>query len=88
MALTSEQIDAVAGVLQAAAQDANPLQTLRQKVSGVYFSRCDAEDMSGETPFRSLPAYDLFLVHAASHCWSLVADPAHASGVVIAPRKH
>ena len=86
MSLSARQLELIAGVLLSTAPGANPLPELRRELDGVSVSRCAAEDMSGETPFRSLPAFDLFLVDAASHCWRLVADPQEASGVVVAAR--
>lgn len=84
MALTTAQLDAIAGLLASAAPTANPLATLRQGIDGVTFSRCARADMSGEAPFRRLPSCDLHLVDTAGHCWRLVADPAEASGVILA----
>ncbi len=86
MSLSSEQLEAIAAVLAAAAPGSNPLPTLRRQMTGIAVSGCEAEEMRGETPFRRLPSFDLFLVDAASHCWSLVADPVDASGVIVAAR--
>lgn len=84
MPLTTEQIDVVAALLASADPAASPLAALRQGIDGVTFSRCDRADMSGETPFRRLHSCDLHLVDTAGHCWRLVADPAEASGVILA----
>jgi len=84
MSLSPEQLDVIAGVLMMAAPGTNPLPALRREIREVAIVRCEADDMRGETPFRRTPAFDLFLVDSASHCWRLVADPAHASGVIVA----
>jgi hypothetical protein len=86
MSLSVQQLEIVAGVLQSTAPGTNPLPLLRRELDGVSLSRCDADDMCGETPYRRLPSFDLFLVDATSHCRRLVADPAEASGVIVAAR--
>lgn len=86
MGLSAQQLEAISGLLLAVAPDANPLPALRGQVGNVSFTRCDPEDMRGETPYRRLPHFDMYLVDAASHCWQLVAEPQHASGVIVAAR--
>ncbi len=86
MSLTTQQLDAISSLLLGVAPDANPLATLRGQLKGVPFTRCTPEDMRGETPYRRLPHFDLYLVDAASHCWQLVALPQQASGVIVAAR--
>lgn len=86
MSLSTQQLEVIAGVLQSTAPGTNPLSALRRELAGVSLSRCEADDMSGETPFRRLPAFDVFLVDAASHCRRLVDDPLEASGVIVAAR--
>lgn len=59
----------------------------RGEFPGVTMTRCDAGDMSGETPFRSYAQFDLYLIDARDHCVQLTADPAAATGVVVAKRR-
>lgn len=84
MALSQAQLDQVGALLQRAAPGANPLPELRAAFPGLVFSRCDASDMSGETPVLRAGSYDLFLVDNSDHCWRITADPHSAGGVVIA----
>jgi len=84
MSLSLQQVEAIASVLVMAAPGTDPLPALRREIREVAFVRCEADDMRGETPFRRMPAFDLFLVDSASHCWRLVPDPALASGVIVA----
>jgi len=86
MSLSTEQLDAITGMLLRSLPGSNPLPALRSQVQGISIAGCDAEDMRGETPYRRLPTCDLFLVNSASHCWSLVSDPGDASGVIVATR--
>lgn len=87
MHLSNEQLELAAQVLRAMPTGANPLLEMRRELAGVPVIRCDAEDMSGEPPFRRLPGIDLFLVDTVGHCWRLVGTPDEASGLIIATRK-
>jgi hypothetical protein len=40
--------------------------------------------MNGDQPFRRHPSFDLHLVDRSDHCWRLTADPARATGIVLA----
>ena len=86
MALSQQQLDQVGALLQGADPVTNPLPALRAAFPKLVFSRCDASDMSGETPVMHAGSYDLFLVDNSDHCWRITADPQHAGGVVIAPQ--
>lgn len=59
--------------------------TLRQKFPHLAVIRCDASDVT-ETPFRSFAAFDLHLLDSADHCAQITADPARATGIVLATR--
>jgi hypothetical protein len=83
MHLSNEQLELATQVLLAMPPGANPLQEMRRELAGVPVIRCDAEDMSGESPFRRLPGIDLFLVDTDSHCWRLVGTPGEASGLIV-----
>lgn len=86
MALSEEQLAGMGALLLAAAPQDNPVPAIRAGFPGLHVSRCDAADMRGETPYRRAGEFELFLVDTASHCWQIVDDPQHASGVVVAPR--
>jgi hypothetical protein len=86
MGLSAQQLETITGLLLQLAPGTNPLPALRSQLHELAITRCDADDMRGETPYRRLPAFDLYLVDAASHCWTLVADPSDASGVIVTPR--
>lgn len=86
MALSSEQLNGLENLLLSAAAGANPLPQIRAGFPGISVTRCDAEDMRGELPYRHSGGYDLFLVDTSSHCWRIIDDPQVASGVVIAAR--
>lgn len=58
---------------------------LRARFPRLTVTRCDAADLA-ESPYRSYPGFDLHLVDGAGHCWQLTADPAQATGIVLARR--
>jgi hypothetical protein len=87
MALSPEQLSGVENLLQTREAGANPLPQIRAGFPGLLVTRCDAEDMRGEAPYRRSGAYDLFLVDTSNHCWRIIDDPQAASGVVIAAHK-
>lgn len=84
MALSSEQLSGLENLLLAVAPGANPLPQIRAGLPDMSVTRCDAEDMRGEAPYRRSGDYDLFLVDTSNHCWRIIDDPQIASGVVIA----
>lgn len=63
----------------------NPLPMLKECFPGVFFVRMSAADIP-ESPFRSLPDYDLHLLDGREHCVQLTNDPSQATGVVVAQR--
>lgn len=87
MPLSTQQLDLATGVLTTLAPGMNPLPELRRELNGVVVTRCDADDMRGETPFRRLPGFDLFLVDTSGHCVQLVSDLNDASGIIVAAKK-
>ncbi|ANX02770.1 DUF6129 family protein [Immundisolibacter cernigliae] len=58
---------------------------LRARFPRLTVTRCDAADLA-ESPYRSYPGFDLHLVDGAGHCWQITADPAQATGIVLARR--
>ena len=69
----------------AAAQSPAVLAELRQKYPRLAWLRCDASDVA-ETPFKTAGQFDLHLV-GGDHCPEVVADPAQATGFILAARK-
>lgn len=86
MPVSNQDLQNLTGLLLAMAPGVNPLPRLREQIRDLTITRVEAEDMRGETPFRRLPGYDLYLIDARQHCWTLVSDLDHASGVIVSPR--
>ncbi|MCI4677088.1 DUF6129 family protein [Rhodoblastus acidophilus] len=85
MAIQAEELQEIETLLTGAEADGSVLAALRLKFPHLKWSRCDASDVL-EEPYRSFPAYDLHLMDASNHCVAVVADPAAASGAILATR--
>jgi hypothetical protein len=86
MALSEGQLQSIEKFLLADPAGGN-VAAFRTEFPGVTLTRCDAGDMQGETPFRSYAPFDLYLIDARDHCVHLTADPAAATGIVLAKRR-
>ena len=86
MALSEIQLKNIEQFLLADPAGAN-VAAFRAAFPGVSLTRCDAGDMQDETPFRSHAQFDLYLIDARDHCVHMTADPAAATGVVLAKRR-
>ncbi len=64
--------------------DVSALAGFRQRFPRLSLTRCDASDVDSETPFRVYSELSLFLVDASDHCWRITADPARATGILVA----
>lgn len=67
------------------ALDERALASLKQEWPGLRFTLCNDDDM----PARLPPAlqrdnFNVYLVGGGEHCLSLVTDPEHAIGIVLA----
>ncbi|WFU14724.1 DUF6129 family protein [Bradyrhizobium sp. CB3481] len=65
--------------------DASRFAELRRRFPQLACTCCDASDMT-EPPFRSYPLFDLYLIDGSAHCVQITADPARATGIVLAER--
>lgn len=84
MPLTETDLEHIAMVAAQAATSHDAVHALRGRFPGLAVTRVDAMDMRGESPVRRLAARDVYLVDARHHCWVVTADPAMATGIVIA----
>ena len=83
MALSVDELGVIDAML---AGDADGVSGFRGRFPGLTLTRCDASDLDAEIPFREYPGLSLFLVDATDHCWRITADPARATGIVVATR--
>lgn len=86
MALSETQLEDIEKFLLADPAGGN-VAAFRAAFPGVTLTRCAVGDMSGETPFRRYAPFDLYLIDARDHCVHLTADPAAATGIVMAQRR-
>jgi hypothetical protein len=86
MPLNEEAMVRIEAVLETLGADPKVLAGLRQDFPGLSLTRCDLSDLGMEEPFRRFPRFNLYLVDATDHCWRLTADPARATGLVVAEK--
>jgi len=85
MAVSTDELTEIDQVLSAPDADPQVFAELRRRFPRLSWTRCDASDVS-ETPFRSHARFDVHLLDSADHCSQITADPARATGIVLAKR--
>jgi hypothetical protein len=85
MALGPNELLEIDQVLSAPDADARVFAQLRSRFPNLSWTRCDASDVT-ESPFRSYSRFDVHLVDRSDHCVQITADPARATGIVLADR--
>lgn len=87
MALSDADLASIETLLAVPEAGGAAFADFRRRFPGLTLTRCDASDMGAEAPFREYPRFNLYLVDAADHCWRFTADPARATGIVVASRR-
>lgn len=85
MALGPDELREIDGVLSAPDADARVFAQLRSRFPHLSWTRCDASDVP-EAPFRTYSRFEVHLVDRSDHCVQITADPARATGIVLAER--
>ncbi len=85
MALSADELVEIDRVLAARPADAQVFAELRRRFPHLSWTRCDASDVI-EAPFRRYASVDIHLLDSADHCSQVTADPARATGIVLARR--
>ena len=85
MALGPDELKVIDGVLSAPDADAGVFAQLRSRFPHLSWTKCDASDVP-ETPFRTYSRFEVHLVDRSDHCVEITADPARATGIVLADR--
>jgi hypothetical protein len=82
--LSEDALASIEAALSPHDADSTALTGFRRDFPGLSLTRCDVSDL--EQPFRQYHRFNLYLMDASDHCWCLTADPARATGVVIAAK--
>ncbi|WP_028350588.1 hypothetical protein [Bradyrhizobium murdochi] len=85
MALGTDELIEIERVLAAAQPDASSFSELRRRFPQLAVTRCDASDVT-EQPFLKFPRFDLHLIDGCDRCVQITADPARATGILLATR--
>ena len=86
MTISYEQFKNIASMLVAIPGRENPVPAVRASFPELAISRCDADDMRGESPFLHVGDFDVYLVDTSNLCWRIIAEPAAATGLILAAR--
>ena len=87
MGLSPDHIALIETALGAADADDAAVTALRKGLAGLTLTRCDTSDVDSEKPFREYPRFNVYLVDASDHCWTITTDSARATGVVVATNR-
>ena len=79
-----EQVQAVADVALRDGLSETTLSKLRATFSGVHFTYCMDDDVTGAEPFLRHPGMNVYLVDGRDHCLMLTETLAVATGLVLA----
>jgi len=85
MALGPNELLEIDQLLSAPDADAGVFAQLRSRFPHLSWTRCDASDVT-ESPFRTYSRFEVHLVDRSDHCVQITADPARATGIVLANR--
>jgi len=85
MALGPDELLQIDEALSAPGVDAGVFAQLRSRFPHLSWTRCDASDVT-ESPFRTYSRFEVHLVDRSDHCVQITADPARATGIVLAER--
>lgn len=85
MALTAEELTEIETALRAVEEDANVFSLMRRRFAHIAWTRCEACDVT-EEPYLSVTRFDLHLIDGRDHCVHVTADPACATGIILAKR--
>ena len=83
MPIPSTQLEQARSTVEAAASVRAAAASLRAQFPGLHAIVVDAMDMRDETPTLSIGQRALFLAASDGHCWSVTADPARASAIIL-----
>lgn len=84
MSIVAEQLDRLEQLLDGLPPGTNPVAPVKAVFPAWVVTRCEAEDMRDETPFRQLGGYAVFLLDSRDHCWRIIDKPDMATGIILA----
>lgn len=84
--IAAQTIDAVAArVAEEGGVDEAMVMALRARWPDLHFTWCFDDDVGDrDAPVRELEGANIYLVDGSGHCLSITANPARATGVLIA----
>ncbi|WP_420133747.1 hypothetical protein [Rhodopseudomonas sp.] len=87
MTISSDDVARLDALLGGAEAERSALTMLRQQLPHLSLTSCDPSDIDAEAPFREYPRFSVYLVDGSQHCWTITADAAKATGLVVTHHK-
>jgi hypothetical protein len=85
MAVGTDELMEIERVLSAPESGEGAVAELRRRLPHLSWTHCDAADVTDE-PFRTYAGFEIHLLDRTDHCVQITADPARATGIVVAAR--
>ncbi len=82
--INPEQLQTIADRISNQCLSESIISALRTEFSGIHFTYCMDDDISGQQPVLECPGFNLYLVDGREHCLCLTQNFTHATGVVVA----
>lgn len=83
MAITPDQLQEAAHIVGASPSVRAAAGTLRERFAPLRALVLDAFDMRNEQPAVKLAERAIYLMSTDGHCWTVTAEPQHASAFVL-----
>ncbi|BBA37354.1 uncharacterized protein sS8_5437 [Methylocaldum marinum] len=87
MALSTEALGEIRLLLEGDTPVAERCASVRKSFPGLSLTRCDAGDMSTETPTFETSELCVYLIDTSEHCVRITGDPAAATGLIVAQKR-
>ena len=87
MALTAEALEDIRTLLEATGPVLERCAKLRQRFPGLSLTRCEASDMTSETPVFETAEFCVYLIDTSEHCVKITGNPAAATGLIVAQKR-
>lgn len=87
MALTTEALETIRGLLEGPAPAAERCASVRSSFPGISLTRCDWSDMDAEKPVFETMEFAVFLIDTSEHCVRMTTNPAVATGLIVAEKR-
>jgi hypothetical protein len=82
--IPAERVEEIITRVEREGLDEAAVSGLRAAYPGIHFTYCLDDDVGTAEPLVERPGFRVYLVDGRSHCLCLTADPALATGILLA----